>query len=730
MRYDKPISMTPLDARRIVAQPVDRVDGPAKLSGAATYSYEYHEEVPGAAYGMIVPAAIAKGRIVAIDSAAAEAAEGVLMVMTHRNAPRQGSGGDAAPQLVGSEIAHHGQAVALVVAETFEQARHAAGLVRVDYEREPGRFDLAEAERQARPPRGGEHRMGDFEAAFAASPFAVDVSYTTPDQAHAMMEPHASIARWDGDRLTLWSAQQLPDWSVGDIAATLAMPSEHIRIISRFIGGGFGGKISVYADAILSALAARALGRPVKLALTRQQIFNGTSHRPATIQRLRLGCDAEGRLLAIGHDSVSGNLPGRSFEEGAASQTRLLYAAPNRLIRNRKAVLDLAPAASMRAPGEAAGLLALECALDELAEKAGIDPVEMRVINDTPHDPERGPARPFSSRKLVEALREGQRRFGWERRDPVPCRVRDGRWLVGMGVASAIRENYVVEAKARVRLDGQGRLTVETSMTDIGTGSYTILAQVAAEAMGLPLDAVTVRLGDTRLPRGPGSGGSWGANSAGTAVYDACMALRDMLAQKAGLNSTDARFEGGMMHGGGRSLALAELAGEGVSAEGEMLPGGLTQSYAQASFGAHFAEVGVAIDSGEVRLRRMLGVFAAGRLLNPKTARSQAIGGMVFGVGAALMEANVVDRRHGLFINHDLAEYHVPAHADLPDIDAIFLDEEDDKSTPLKTKGVGELGICGAGAAIANAIHNACGVRVRDYPVTLDKLLDGLPPIG
>jgi len=535
---------------------------------------------------------------------------------------------------------------------------------------------------------------------------------------------------WQGDALTLYTSHQVMHWARQGMAETLGIPEEKIRAISAYVGGGFGSKLMIYGDPVLASLAARQLGRPVKVALTRPQIYNHTSHRPATIQRLRLGAGADGKLTAIGHDVWCGNQPGGDAEN-AANQTRLLYAGANRVTTHRLTELDLPLGASMRAPGEAVGLLALECAMDELAEKLDIDPIEFRVMNDTAFDPEKGPERPFSTRKLVECLRTGAERFGWNRRNPRPAQVRDGRWMVGIGVASAIRDNLVMPSGARLRLDGEGVLTVETQMTDIGTGSYTVLGQVAAEMMGLPLDKVRVKLGDTAFPKAAGSGGSWGANSAGTGVYYACEALQAAIAQKAGFNATDARFADGRITAGNRSLSLAEVAGaDGVVAEGEVKFGDLTKKYAQAGFGAHFAEVGVDRDTGEVRVRRMLSVCAAGRILNPKTARSQCLGGMTMGIGAALMEEQVVDTRHGYFVNHDLAEYQVPVHADIPDMDVVFLEELDDKSSPLKAKGVGELGICGVGAAVANAVYNASGVRIREYPLTLDKILAGLPEMA
>jgi len=385
----------------------------------------------------------------------------------------------------------------------------------------------------------------------------------------------------------------------------------------------------------------------------------------------------------------------------------------------------------MRAPGEAVGLLALEVAMDELAEACGVDPVELRIRNDIQYDPEAGPKRLFSSRKLVECLKQGADRFGWSKRNSKPGQIRDGRWLVGMGVAAAFRNNLTQKSGARITVDRKGHVIVETDMTDIGTGSYTIIAQTAAEMLGVPIESVEVRLGDSHFPASAGSGGQRGGNSATAGVYAACMAARAALSQKAGFNVEDAVFEDSAIRSAGRIVPLGQAAGrEGIIAEDSMEYGDLDKQYAQATFGAHFCEVGVEMYTGETRIRRMGGAFAAGRILNPKSARSQVIGAMAMGVGAALMEELVVDPRFGYFVNHDMAEYQVPVHADIPEQDVLFIEELDDKSSPMKAKGVGELGICGAGAAVANAIYNACGVRVRDYPVTLDKLLAKMPAIA
>jgi len=743
MRFDTPATTNPIDQLKVIGKPTDRIDGPFKTTGTATYAYEWHNIAPHAprmalsadpAYGYVVGSAIAKGRIASIDLSEAKAAPGVLAIVTAENAGRLGKGDrNFAKLLGGPDIEHYHQAIAVVVAETFEQASAAAQLVRVDYVRATGAFDLVAAKDSATPtPRfddPAETAVGDFAGAFAAAPVQLDATYTTPDQSQAMMEPHASIAVWQGDKLTVWTSNQMIDWGTSDLAKTLGIAKDKVRLISPFIGGGFGGKLYLRADALLAALAARAAGRPVKVALPRPFMFNNTTHRPATIQRIRIGATRDGKITAIGHESWSGNLPGGA-PETAVSQTRLLYAGANRMTAMRLAALDLPEGNDMRAPGEAPGMMALEIAVDEMAEKLGLDPVEFRILNDTQVDPE-NPTRPFSKRQLVQCLRIGADRFGWNRRNPLPGRTREGRWLVGMGMAAAFRNNIDMRSAARVRLDSRGIVTVETDMTDIGTGSYTIIAQTAAEMMGVPLEKVVVQLGDSAFPISCGSGGQWGGNSSTAGVYAACVKLREAVAQKLGFNTTDSVFADGQVRSGNRSVPLAQAAGErGIVAEDVMEYGDLGKKYQQSTFGAHFVEVGVDAATAEIRVRRMLAVCAAGRILNPKTARSQVIGAMTMGAGAALMEELAIDKRRGFFVNHDLASYEVPVHADIPFQEVIFLDETDPISSPMKAKGVGELGICGVAAAIANAIHNATGVRVRNYPITLDKLLDRLPDVG
>jgi xanthine dehydrogenase YagR molybdenum-binding subunit len=741
----------------MIGQPINRVDGPLKVAGRATYAYEHWEDGQPL-YGFIVGATIGKGRITRIDTTGAERSPGVRMVMTHRNAPAQGTLDAsipywkylrAQPALSSPEIYHYGEPVALVVATTFEQARAAASLVEVDYAAERGHYDFAARQSEAYAPKAvnaelpTDSAVGDFDAGFDSAAVKVDQTYTTPYHFSQPMEPNTCMAVPHGDDLTIYVSAQMLNAARTSIASTLRIDPERLHLVAPYVGGGFGSKLGIHSETILAALAARQLDQPVKIAMTRQQIFHLVSLRPTSSQRVRLGAGRDGRLVAIAHEVNMHTNAHEEYAEQTAATTRGLYAAPNRLTRHRLTPLDILRGEDVRAPGEAPGLLAVESAMDELAYALGMDPIELRVMNEPKVHPEEGipfselrlvecmregayalgmdpielrvmnepkvhpeEGIPFSERRLVECMREGARRFGWERRPAKPASLRDGRWLVGYGMAAAIRGQFQLPTKARVRIGPDGNAVVQTDMTDIGTGTYTILTQVAADGLGLPMDRVRVELGRSDLPPGAGSGGSWGAPNSSVAVHRACEALREKL-----------RSSGG------------RIPPEGVEAEGEVVNMRDDPNYGNYSintYGANFAEVGVDADTGETRLRRLLGVFAAGRILNAKTARSQLIGGMTFSVSYALFEEAVVDTRSGAFVNRDLAEYLVPVHADMPEIDAVLLDGFDDKANVLGVKGIGELGACGAGAAVANAVFNATGVRVRDFPITLDKLLPGL----
>ena len=732
LTMDEPIEHSLLDdsPRSIVGQPVERVDGPLKVSGTATYSAEYGID---ALHGVLVTAPIANGTLTALDEAPALAVPGVLRVINDFGsflAHAQHGGAEEAPDQGIRHIFYHGQPLAVVVAETSQAAREGAAAVGLEFTPEDAKADFHARLPTAFSPEGGgffevKTEQGSVEDAMAHAVHTIDATYTTPSQSSAAMEPHATVAEWADGKLTLHSTMQMLASCRKQIADALDLEKEQVRILAPFVGGGFGSKLGITPEAVAAAIAAREIGRPVKVVMTRTQVFTAVTRRSNSRQRVQLAADASGRLTGIGHDSVLSNLPGDLFFEPAGIATHSLYSGEARRVSHELVEMNLVLSGAMRAPGEAAGLLAIECAMDELAEVVGIDPIELRKINEPKRDPETD--KPFSSRKLADCLDHGAAKFGWDRRG-APGQRREGEWLIGMGVAAAARTNYLQPSSARVSITADGLAVVETDMTDIGTGSYTVLGQIAAELLGLPIERVRVRLGDTDLPASAGSGGSWGAASAGSSVYLACAELRSKIAGKLGVADDALSFADGTAIADNRQHALGDVGG-GMAAIGTIKPGAMDKRFNQAGYGAHFAEVGVNAVTGEVRVRRMLGVFAAGRILNEATARSQCYGGMIFGIGAALMEDLHHDTRDARPTNANLAEYHVPVNADVGDLSVEFLHERDTVANPLAAKGLGELGICGAGASVANAVYNATGVRVRDFPLTCDKLLDGLPEL-
>ena len=732
-----------------IGKAVDRYEGPLKVTGTAPYAYEIVPPSPPA-YGVLVSAPIARGRIVGVDTAAAQASPGVMLVWTHANAPAQAPRPErydfftpaSRPSLDSDRVHYFGQQVAVVVADTLENATAGAALVNLTFEEDASSVIFHDHyDEGVQPPGESDVEIGDFEAGFAAAPVKIDDVWRSPLQNHCQMEPCATTAWWEGEKLTVHTSIQMVRYAQNSLAETLMISNKNVHLLTRYVGGGFGGKGSFYDDLVLASLAARELGRPVKIAYSRQQMMHGTVHRPATEMRVRLGATADGKLTAMSMMTTTHCDRRGNFTEHASNFARNLYAAPNRLTGHRLVRLDLPVASAMRAPGEASGTLSLEVAMDELAEKLGMDPVELRIRNEPPTDPETG--KPFSIRQLVRCMREGAQTFGWDKRQSTPGQVRDGRWMVGLGMAAAIRGNFLLPAKASFTVDADGVITVKQGMTDIGTGTYTVLAQIAAETLGVPLGDVRVEIGDSELPPAPGSGGQFGAATAGSAALDAGMNLRKAIAEIAindpasplfGGPSEQITFQDGVIAIANRSERLADLIRrnrpDGLTADGEVRPAADASQWSSHTYGAHYVEVGVDTVTGEVRTRRMLGVFAAGRILNWKTARSQLTGGMIWGVGSALTEGNSVDPHHGSLINQDLAGYLVPVQADIGELDAVMLDEVDDKANPMGIKGVGELGISGAGAAVANAIYNACGVRIRDYPITPDKLIAALEAQG
>jgi xanthine dehydrogenase YagR molybdenum-binding subunit len=677
-----------------VGTPLSRVEGREKVTGQAQYAYE--QPVEGVAYAAAITSTVASGEITRVDAAPALAIPGVLAVISHENAPRLADVADGELRLFqSSRVAYRGQIVAAVVAESLQTAQEAAAAVAVDYdaaahdvELRPGHPRFYKPEK-VNPSFPTDVAHGDLEAGLAAAEVVVDATYTTQPLHNNPMEPHASLAVWEDGGLTLYDSIQGSWRAHNDIAALFELDPERVRVLSHHVGGGFGSKGTPRPQAVLAAIAARMLERPVKVALTRQQLFAIVGYRTPTIQRVRLGAGRDGRLRAIGHDAFEQTSTVREFAEQTTVATRHMYAADDRLTTHRLVALDVPTPSWMRAPGECPGMFALESAMDELAVACGIDPIALRIANEPAEDPEKGI--PWSSRNLVACLREGAERFGWADRDPTPGTRRDGRWLVGTGVAASTYPAYRSPSQATARLDADGGFTVEVAAADIGTGARTVLTQIAADALGVDPEQVRMAIGDSRFGQAAIAGGSMGTASWGSAVVKACQAL---LAQGEGEVTASTSDE---------VKALAKLS--------------------RHAFGAQFVEVRVDTASGEVRVPRVLGVFGVGRVLNPKTARSQFIGGMTMGLGMALHEESVMDRAFGDYLNHDLAQYHVPACADIQDIDAAWVDEDDDELNPMGSKGIGEIGIVGTAAAVANAVFHATGKRVRDLPIRLDRLV-------
>ncbi|HUC25640.1 MAG TPA: xanthine dehydrogenase family protein molybdopterin-binding subunit [Streptosporangiaceae bacterium] len=692
--------MTTITERRAIGAPLDRRDGPQKVTGTAPYAYEYRFDDP--LYLFPVQSDVARGRVSRIDASAAEALPGVVAVLTHENAPRLADTSDTELAILqAGDVAFRGQYVAAVVAETLEIARYAASLVRVSCDEEPHDVELRADRDDLYAPEmlntgdPTDTVQGNFDREFATAAVTLDQTYTTPMEHHNPMEPHTTVALWDGSDLTLYASTQGAHQMRAMLAQVLGLGQDRVRIVAPYVGGAFGSK-NLHGNTILAALAAQVVGgRPVKFALTRQQMFSGVGYRSPTIQRIRLGADSGGRLTAICHDVIGQTAKMKGFAEHAAVPTRTMYASQSRRTTHRLAALDVPVPTWMRAPGEAPGMFALESAMDEMAINCGLDPVEFRIRNEPEIDPETG--LPYSSRNLVTCLLEGARRFGWADRDPHPSARQDGRWQIGTGVASSTFPVVRFPGSvARISYLGDGRFLVVIDAADIGTGAWTTLAQIAADALQADVEDIDLRIGDTRLPEASVAAGSSGTTSWGSAIFEAARTFRD---------------------------SYGDSPSEGDQAEATMPENPNASNYAMHAFGACFAEARVDADTGEVRIPRMTGVFAAGKIINPKTARSQFIGGMTWGLSMALHEESLVDPRFGHVVNHDFASYHIPANADSGQFDIAWIDEEDPYVNPMGSKGIGEIGIVGTAAAIASAVYHATGIRVRDLPITPAKLL-------
>ncbi|MFC5905686.1 xanthine dehydrogenase family protein molybdopterin-binding subunit [Streptacidiphilus monticola] len=682
----------------VLGTPVPRLEAETKTHGTARYAGDVLPE--HLAFAWPVPATVALGRVAGIDADDAARAPGVLAVLTHENAPRLHPGEDGTLDVLQSPaVPHRGWPAALVVADTLDNAREAAALLRVRYEPETAELLTGPQDPRAYRPEqaNGGHEAdldtGDFAEAFAAAPVRLDLTYRIPALHNHPMEPHTSTALWqeNGD-LVVYDSNQGSTTVRDTLADLFGLEPGQVRVITQHVGGGFGSKGTPRPQAVLAAMAAKVVGRPVRLALPRGQMAALVGHRAASVQRVRLGADPGGRLLALAHDAFNSTSTVREFAEQSAVPARVMYAVGNLRTTHRVAALPIPSPSWMRAPGECPGMFALESAMDELACSCGVDPIELRVRNEPTVEP--GSGRPFAARSLTECLREGARRFDWDRREPAPRSRREGRLLLGTGVAASTYPLLLVPSRAEVQAVAGG-FEVRVNATDIGTGARTVLAQIAADALDVPLESVRIRIGDSALPPAPVAGGSAGTNAWGWAVHDAARALRRQLAD------------------GGPDLAAADT-GAAVADAPDL---------ARHAFGAQFAEVAVDRDTGEVRLRRLLGVFAVGRVLNPRTARSQLAGGMAMGASMALMEGSPLDAAFGDFTARDLAAYHVAGYADLPRMEVAWLDETEPHATPMGSKGIGEIGIVGTAAAVANAVHHATGVRVRDLPLHVERLL-------
>ena len=699
----------------ITGQPPDRVDGALKASGRAAYVGDVHPE--RMAVALIVQSRIAVGRIVRIDREAAMVMPGVLAILAHDNAPRLPEGGRAGVSedagrenslLQDDRVRYNAEPVALVVAESLEEARAAAGRLGIEYEASGALLDFEEAMRSAEEPDTAgrsppDKDWGDVDPGFAGAHLRIERTYTTPMEHHNPLEPHGTVAEWDGDTLTLHDSTQYVSGVRETVAKTFGIDEGKVRVISPYVGGGFGTKGSVWSHVALAAMAAKVVRRPVKLVLDRTQMFGPVGGRPCTHQRLCLGAARDGRLTAVRHDVVSHTSRFEEFVEASAQPTRALYACPSGSTTERIARMDVATPTFMRAPGESTGTFALESAMDELAYALGIDPLELRLRNYAEADPTNG--RPWSSKKLRECYAEAAARFGWPRRSSEPRSMREGRWLVGWGVATATYPAHLDSATASAARLADGSFLVRSGTHDMGTGTYTVMTQIAAEALGVPMERVRFELGDTSLPRAPTSGGSMTVASVGPAVVAACESLNTMLARR--------------KHETGPTYEVLEAKGEAhpksKDEEG--------QECACRSFGAIFVEVRVDEDLAIVRVPRIVASYSVGRIINRKTATSQIRGGIIMGIGQALLEESLLDQRYGRFANGNLAEYHVPVNADVGEIDVTFAQENDIAFNSLGARGLGEIGITGVAGAIANAVFHATGRRVRDLPITLEKIL-------
>jgi xanthine dehydrogenase YagR molybdenum-binding subunit len=707
----------------MIGEPLDRLDGPLKVTGGARYSAEW--PIEHIAHGVIVQSTVAKGTIVSMDTAEAERLPGVLRVLTPFNAPRLPLGGNAGLQANGralsllqnSAVRYNGEPIGLVLAETFEDATFAASRIQVSYRSEPPALDmereLARAEQYTKPILGQPPSTlrGDPDVAFPVADVVIDETYTTPLETHNALEPHATIAEWDADRLTLYDSSQYVYGVKRVVAKAIGLDESQVRVVTKFVGGAFGSKGSAWSHVVLAAMAAQTINRPVKIVLTRRQMFGLVGARPHTVQRLTVGARRDGAVTAIRQEVTTSTSTFEDWVEPSTMQTRMLYDVPNVETAQWLVRLNLGTPTFNRGPGESSGTFGLESALDEVAAKLSIDPIALRLKNYAERDPETG--RPWSSKALRECYAKGAELIGWSGRTPAPRSMRSDGKLLGLGMSTATYATRRQPASAVARLLPDGTIEIGAATHELGTGTYTVMTQLAAEACGVPFARVRFKLGDTNLPENPISAGSMTAASTGSAVNAAALALRAKL-ESLGLRVDDVAD---------CRAAVEQNGGQPIEANAHEAPSPEAQGYAMNAFGAVFVRVLVDPDLHTIRVDHVAGAYGIGRVLNEKTARSQAIGGIVYGLSMALTEDTVVDRRSGRYLNADLAEYLVPVNADVPDIDVFFADERDEHVNPIGVKGLGEIGTTGVAAAVANAVYHATGVRVRSLPLTLDKLM-------
>jgi xanthine dehydrogenase YagR molybdenum-binding subunit len=731
----------------VIGKPLTRVDGRTKVTGKARYAADFNQ--PGQLYAVLVSATIGLGRVTGIESADVEGTPGVVALITHRNAPKLAylphkaiidpGVGERLHVLQDDSVRFYGQPVAVVVADSLDHAERAAAALRVTYDARQPIVDHADQQVARIVPGTGaaDRSRGDADAAVAEAAVKVDENYDIARENHNPMEPHATVAAWNGDRLTLWSKSQFLVNEQAEIAAVFGLPADNVEVICPFIGGAFGTSLRTWPHVTLAALAARHVKRPVKLVLTRKQMFFTTGHRPRSLQRVALGATTDGKLAGVVHEGTGETSRYEQFTEALTAVTEYLYSCPSVRTQYRLAQLDTGTPNHMRGPGEASGIFALESAMDELSYELGIDPIELRRRNEPQIDEAEN--KPFSSRSLMRCYELGAESFGWARRTPAPRSMRDGRLLIGMGTATATYPAFHAPSNARVRLLADGTSEIEAAASDMGPGTYTSMTQVAAEFLGLQPEQVRFALGTTNYPPTPSHGGSWTMASVGSAIRAACLEAQSQVANRAiadqnspvfGVSMEDLEWVGGRLRRRGDAspgLSYQEIlarAGSPIEADGSaQRDPEVAEKYSMHSFGAVFAEVSVDPDVGTIRVRRLVGAYGIGRVVNPLLARSQCTGGMIGGIGMALMERTVLDARDGRPVNAHMADYLMPVNLDTPKLEALFVDEVDQHVNPLGVKGLGEIALVGTAPAIANAVFHATGKRVRTLPIKIEDVL-------